>query len=458
MTFLYILLIGLFVQLFLLPVLFTNWHGGDGLLIGGDWLDYQKVALELTSKIEIEGWSAWVLAPHGQAPAGIAAAIYTLTGINKPWIILPLNAALHASSAIVLMLIVTNVTGTARLSVWPVLPFIFFPTALLWNTQIHKDGFFILGSYIFLYGFILLTQINEHRYLYRIGSGFCLFLAGIGLIWIVRPYGVEMVVYISLALALFSTIFLLTGLDKNRKILFNIVVIWLAIFIAMPLTQTGAHHEYVEVDHAELGTVESVKPLTERTVEEKIDLEKQQYYQKEMLSVEEEKLIWVHSTILPVFVDEAIYTMAVMRDRYRNHKPEARSNIDLDVSFNSAADAIKYIPRALQVGILAPFPNHWYAEGSSSLTTLIRRINALEMFLIYCALIFMFYGWWIWRRNPQFYLAFGFSLGMILTYALVVVNIGTLTRMRYGFIMILVAFGIAGLLELINSKYKKGNS
>jgi len=147
-----------------------------------------------------------------------------------------------------------------------------------------------------------------------------------------------------------------------------------------------------------------------------------------------------------------------MRDRYRNHKPEARSNIDLDVSFSSAADAIKYIPRALQIGILAPFPNHWYAEGSSSLTTLIRRINALEMFVIYFALICLSYGWWIWRRNPRLYLVLGFSLGMILTYALVVVNIGTLTRMRYGFIMILVAFGIAGLLELINSKYKKGDS
>jgi hypothetical protein len=165
-------------------------------LIGGDWLEFQRIAVELTAEIEKEGWSLWELMPSGQAPAGIAAAIYTLTGISKPWIILPLNAALHASSAIVLLLIVITVTGTSKLSVWPVLPFIFFPTALLWNTQFHKDGFFILGSYIFLYGFLLLTQINEHKYLYRIGSGFCLFLAGIGLIWIVRPYGVEMVVYI----------------------------------------------------------------------------------------------------------------------------------------------------------------------------------------------------------------------------------------------------------------------
>jgi hypothetical protein len=172
MIFFYTLLVGLFVQLVLLPVLFPYWHGGDGLLIGGDWLEFQRIAVELTAKIEKEGWSLWELMPAGQAPAGIAAAIYTLTGISKPWIILPLNAALHASSAIVLLLIVITVTGTTKLSVWPVLPFIFFPTALLWNTQIHKDNFFILGSYIFLYGFLLLTQINEHRYLHRIGSGF----------------------------------------------------------------------------------------------------------------------------------------------------------------------------------------------------------------------------------------------------------------------------------------------
>jgi hypothetical protein len=81
-----------------------------------------------------------------------------------------------------------------------------------------------------------------------------------------------------------------------------------------------------------------------------------------------------------------------------------------------------------------------------------RRVNALEMFFIYFALICLIYSWWIWRKNPRLYLALGFSFGMILTYALVVVNIGTLTRMRYGFIMILVAFGIAGLLEYINNR------
>jgi hypothetical protein len=349
MTFLYILLVGLFFQLFLLPVVFPYWHGGDGLLLGGDWLEYQKIAVELTTKIEKEGWGAWELMPTGQDPAGIVAAIYTLTGVKKPWVILPLNAFLHATSALVLLLIVTTVTGsTTKLSVWPALPFIFFPTALLWNTQFHKDSFFILGSYIFLYGFLLLTQITEFRYLYRVGSGFCLFFVGIGLIWIVRPYGVEMVLYIGLALALYSTIFLLAGLDKNRKSLFNIALIWLALFIAMPLTQTGIHHDYLTVDYTELITVEPTEPLTEKPQSDRQTIpsssEKEQDFSANMISVEEGELTWRRSTILPAFVDEAIYTMSVMRDRYRNHKPEASSNIDLDVRFTCAADAIKYIP------------------------------------------------------------------------------------------------------------------
>lgn len=101
--FLYSCFVAFCVQLIILPKIFITWHAGDGLLVGGDWVYFQQLALDLVQKIKSNGWSVWELRPEGQAPAGIAAAIYFLTGISKPWTIIPLNAALHATGGLLLL-------------------------------------------------------------------------------------------------------------------------------------------------------------------------------------------------------------------------------------------------------------------------------------------------------------------------------------------------------------------
>jgi hypothetical protein len=80
---------GLFIQLVLLPHILPSLDAGHGLLRGGDWIGFHEDANAMAQKIARQGWSAFELRPRGQAPVGITAAVYALTGIHEPWIMVP---------------------------------------------------------------------------------------------------------------------------------------------------------------------------------------------------------------------------------------------------------------------------------------------------------------------------------------------------------------------------------
>lgn len=149
--FIYPLIVGFFVQFVVLPYLFPSLHAGEGLMQGGDWLYFHRLAKDLAERIRTDGWRAWELRPEGQTPAGIAAVFYFLF-VPKPWVLLPFNACVHAFGGLILFHLVRDVMRDAKIAFFSALPFVFFPSAMNWYTQIHKDGIFALGVLIFLWG------------------------------------------------------------------------------------------------------------------------------------------------------------------------------------------------------------------------------------------------------------------------------------------------------------------
>ena len=155
--FAYAVLVALIIQLVVLPYLFPAWHAGNGLLKGLDCVWFHELAVELAQKINAQGWSAWKLRPSGQAPAGIAGAIYAIS-VPKLWTTIPLNAALHATAALVLLKILLIFISRWRIAILFVLPFLMYPSAVTWYSQNHKDGYSIAGVFLFVYGWILLAN------------------------------------------------------------------------------------------------------------------------------------------------------------------------------------------------------------------------------------------------------------------------------------------------------------
>jgi hypothetical protein len=118
------------------------------------------------------------------------------------------------------------------------------------------------------------------------------------------------------------------------------------------------------------------------------------------------------------------------------------SMIDADVSFSNRADVIKYIPRALEIGYLAPFPKMWFTPGENVGFTG-RLLSGLETSLTYLieALACVFI--WRRRRHLEVWLLFLTTTIGVLALGMVIVNLGTLYRMRYSFwiLMVIMAAG-----------------
>ena len=432
--FVFTLALGLFVQLLILPRVFPHWHAGDGLLMGGDWNTYHEMAVNLSNRIRTEGWKAWSLRPEGQAPAGIAAAIYAVT-IPKPWTLLPLNAALHAIAAVALLAIVRLFLPSWKRSIYCILPFFLFPSSALWTTQILKDSFSIPGFFLFLYGWLTLGKTSGWRSgWWTLVASLGVLAVGITLVWIVRPYMLKLIAGIAVLPALLQTGVLLSrrkrsGLRWPRTII-AILLFW-AVISCLFLCPSLGGKDLLEGPPSNTAQTLQAQDAT--------NLNDPQATQT---------ISWKDSSWLPDFIESFFYTLATIRWRSTTLYPNAASNIDVEVEFHNVYDIIAYLPRALQIAFFAPFPKHWSAQGTSPATTLMRRISAGEMLLVYAALCFLPIALWQWRRKAGVWTLFLMCSGLMIAFTLSVANIGSLYRIRYPFLMTLVTLGIAGGLSV----------
>ena len=138
--------------------------------------------------------------------------------------------------------------------------------------------------------------------------------------------------------------------------------------------------------------------------------------------------------------------VALARDRFIQHGIGAGSVIDDDVRFNSPADIIRYVPRALEIGYFAPFPYLWLGEGGK-VGIIGRIISGVEMVLTY---FFEFLAClFVWQNRKQFsswLLLLATMVGM-LALGLVITNVGTLYRMRYPFWILLVTMATGAAVQ-----------
>ena len=431
LVFLYTALVAAFVQLIALPYIVPGWHAGNGLLNGGDWIWFHQLAVEMSEKIYMNGWDEWMLRPQGQAPAGIAAAIYTLT-VTEPWTVIPLNATVHATAAVVLIGIIQRLTSRWQYAMLATLPFILYPSAMTWYTQLHKDGFFILGSLVFLFGWVMMVErINNFSNLKVIIKPYLLIIIGAMLVWVVRPYGVQIMQGVSLLIAVGISVYALVCKKYlqsfGAKSLLIPVLLCFIIVSLTPFTWQG-------IDMIEVPSIET--PIVDKP------------------GVGVDKPIEHWRSTLPSQIDSPFYTLATIRNGFIDSYPDAGSNIDTDIRFHSALDVIAYIPRAIEVALLAPFPNMWLESGSSINGSFIRKVSGIEMLGIYFGLLFALLSFKKWRAKPAWWIIISFCGGMMVIYALVDVNIGTLYRTRYGFIMTIVALGLAYLFLLLETRNK----
>jgi putative peptidoglycan lipid II flippase len=436
-VFLYATIGALLVQLVFLPVLFPQWHAVDGLLIGGDWIAFHQKALELAKLIQDEGWNKWELRPNGWFPAGLASALYVIV-YPLPLVLVPINAAVHATSTLALIKIMNIMSKSARVALYAAIPYTLFPTAMLWYTQIHRDGFYNLGILLFIYGFVSMIHETSCNSIIKKIRHSAVFLCGMILIWVVRPYSLIMVLYTGLFLLLIiAFVYALKVLQSKLKLrdaILTMLILSLLFFVTFTLYTFSESAKYLrEIDSSDQ------KTLIQRTAEEK-----------------PEQFKWNNSVWVPNIFENQLYSVAYLRSvEFPDRYGETASVIDTDISFHSAKDFLIYLPRAFQISFFAPFPSSWFKDSGSSISKIFRVASGFEMMFFYLLIIPLIYSFWIWRKRIEFYTIVIFCSIMILPLVYSVPNLGTMYRYRFVYLMILSGLAVSALFTFLKSKLKK---
>lgn len=410
------------VQLAILPHLFPGLDGGNGLLIATDSIEFHGEAVRVTEAIRREGWDAWRPFPDGQFMIGLIAAVYALT-TPEPWVMIPLSAAAHAIGGTLLALLMMTLVRDWRIAATAASPFVLFPSAMAWYTQLLKDGYFIVGALLFLLGWVLMAQPRTWRGSARLPSGAALsIIVGFLLMGMVRNYALTLMFLTAFIMAALALLFLAWEIRVRS-------LRWRAAFAAFPVVVVVIIALYGS--KLTLFTAEMVAPGD-------ADLSAHVYRSKE----------WSSDIRLPQWIEGRLRTLAGVRQAYIDeiYPLPPGSNIDTDVRLESPAQIVRYIPRALQVGFLSPFPHHWVEEGTTKATTIMRRVTMLEMLVVYAALLFVPLAIWRWRRSGALWMVLAFGAIQIVIFAIAMPNLGTLYRVRYGFLMPVVSLGLLAAL------------
>lgn len=406
------------VVLPLLPAL----HGGNGLIAGGDSILFHKIAVSLADSIRLHGWSNFSLTPSqgitGNVP--LLACLYAVFGVD-PAVIIPVNAAVHATSGIFIFLISQDL-WPGRVGVYSGIIaaslFIAFPSALNWYGQIHKDGFAILGMLVIFY-----SWVRASRYSWQVRTILRLVLsnlAGLLLIVFVRPYNVMLLVLSAAIVSLISFIyFAATGKLKKMAILALIVGLFL-----------GA-----------LGIVNAYVP--KHWVTEK---------QEMLLGLARSKGIdwhWDRSPKVPPALDRIAENAAVVRvvNIYHGREMRAGSLMDENIRPGNFWSSLAYLPKAAFIALFAPFPNRWL-KGSG----VVNLVSVGETVLWYVLVPGVCLALW-YRRSPALVLLAVNALVFLTVLGLTNPNLGTLYRFRYVYLFIFILIGIMGWMELLRRKF-----
>lgn len=381
-----------------------------GATLTTDSAYFHSVAVALANEIQQHGWSNWRLFPNSYVSGNVAllGALYALFGPD-PALAIPLNAIFHALGGVLLFLIAMEISPNRTIGryagIIAATLFVVFPSALNWYGQIHKDGYAIVGLLLVLLIWIKACKPEQHRFkswawLFVIHFAAILFLGAL------RPYYLKLLFIIALGALLVMLIYRFRFKKKTPWVFF------LAVLIALPLakqiTAFAGASEILE------GNAYSTYQSTARNWK------------------------WQSSSLIPAFLDSQLETAARTRIGLIEYGKSvgARSMIDGEIVPNSGSELLVFVPRALQIAVLAPFPSTWAEELSPA-----RMVATAEMAILYLCFPGLLF---LWRSNRLILFAAYFAVAFLTVYGVTIANMGTLYRLRYPFEFILVLLGVIG--------------
>ena len=408
--FFYSLICGLIFFEFVIPS-FTSLHA-PGSSLTPDSTYFNEVAIKLANDINLHGWTSWKLYPAiaASGQSSYLAILYVFFGVD-PLYAVPFNAFFHAFSGVLIYLIVLEILGVKNLSKYTAFLsaslFVVYPSAMTWVGQIHKEACLSTGLLLALWGVMKILSNKPGRHIAI--SIFSALILSLILISSMKPYMLQILAVIILIIIALQCIKII---PSN---LFSVGVLgayFLSIIFIFMLINRDSNSGWFS---------------GEKFIEHNYS--------------------WKRSDYLPEIFDRKIQAIAASRIAAISFGLgiNAHSLIDVDIKPANAIETFKYTPRALQVSLLAPFPNAWFKSGS-----IVSLVSAMEMIIFYITFFGLLFFIPLRIFNYKILLCLIFACLPLAVFGISSPNIGTLYRVRYTFEMMLLMLGNCGWAIMIN--------
>jgi glycosyltransferase involved in cell wall biosynthesis len=398
---------------FILPHFFPSYFELGITKLLKDQFKFHKIAVEFAS----HSWREFSFRPMGQFPAGILALLYKLTGIHKPFVMLPILSALGSLSICGTISILRNLGVSGRW--WPLLIGVFFtitPTSISWIIYPHKDSFIVPGIILIAWS-TLGVFLNGARTGHYISI-----LIGMFLVLINKPYFSEILLVNSVLLIIVASF---KKYFNPRRIIF--LFFSALLFLVVVLGSKG----YLQT--------------------RKSQPKKNQYFSKKIkdqANKEKPRQQYLKDNWNPIFgidfLDDALLSLAYTRERFLFQYSHGKTNYFPEIKISSSSDALKYIPRSLILTFFEPLP--WrFNRDDKFLKELLFSLLKLEMIVSYFLIFVLLFSLRDKKINVSLIVFLCISTPFLIAFGFAVPNIGTINRYRFPFLLLIKLAGFAAL-------------
>lgn len=363
---------------------------------------------QLTGKLETQGIGPWLtgIAPlHTRIYSLSLLVLHRVIGFNI-LSIEPVNLLLYLLTLIMVFQLTEKIfdrqaaiTAAILVAVWP--------TLLIHSTQPLRDPLLIAAVLAFL---LILHRWLTERLGWR--RGILLGVSGVFIllmIWIVRLAMWDVARFF----IGFGIVLLIVRQIRQKSFMpVNVIVALLFLSSVLVIPRCNRQLQFLEKREADvdllLGEAAAPLPLWERIIARR----------------------------------EGFIDLTNLEDYH------AGSDIDINVRFHNRAEIMRYVPRAVAIGLFAPFPNTWFSPGLLVGRTG-RLISGVETAVTYGLEVLAIFGLWRARRDPFAWLAAAAAILGTTALGMVVTNIGSIYRLRYPYWILIVMLGAGGAAYLI---------
>lgn len=410
--------------------MFPDYFDPHGFM-SGDNRAYRSELILLDGAFRETGGSGWL-----HAPVPVHLKIYSLSFIPFRHLTGPNILALEPLNLLyylVILFLIFNIgrevfdrrvalLATASVALWP--------TFLLHTTQALRDPLFMVAMLaLILVGSKWLIAPCTRREGFATG-----FIGGgaVSLIWLTRSDMWELII----AITALAFLLLLVRQLKERKILTGntIGAVMLVAFILL-VPRLAPSSSYLSALYA--GKIAGG--------------EKYNGFEG-MRSPASDNRVQSRSSERSLNVAARI---SFLRQRFIRLYSGAGSNIHTDIIFETNAELFRYVPRAVAIGFLAPFPDMWVTGGNQ-----VGRVGRLlvggEMLVLYAFNLLALAGLYYRRAQLSVWLLWLSAATGFTALGLVIVNVGALFRIRYVFCMLIIIVGSEGVLRALSIIRSRG--